>query len=237
MKKIITFFILMFLINIDVTNAACSNEDKMSLNTKAANIKASYEIKEEYFGNEYRGHTEYWFDISIMNVSEEFYITVTNDYDKTTQTYRSSDTVNGIITFKWDKVSEVTNLTIKAYTSNSTNCPDESMKTLYLTLPRYNTFSNRAICEDYPDHDYCQKFVTFKEIDESTFITKITEKIEKEEIKEEEKNEDKDINLMDKIINFVDDYKVFILGGLVLILVIIIFIAKKKNKKQRELGL
>ena len=239
MKKIITFILLMLFFNIEVNAASlCTYQEQSTINSKAANVKASYEISSINHGNEEVGHKEHFFTISITNVTEDFYIVIKNDLNNEEVTYKSSDAVDGIITIKWTDVLEVTNLTIQVYTTNKTSCPNERYKTFYLTLPRYNEFSGKSSCVENPDFYLCKEFVTFDEIDETEFIDRMIQYKEKGTATEEKPPVvQEEQTFMDKVFEFVDTYKYILVGGAVLVIISIAIIHRVKTKKQMELGL
>ena len=239
MKKILTFIIVILSLNIKVSAASlCNYTEQTELNSKAANIKVSYELIDDVVGTSDEGYVNYYFKISIVNVTEDFYVVVKNDYNDEENTYYSSDAQDGIITIKWPYSDKVTNFNIQAFTSSKTNCPNEKFKTVYLTTPRFNKYSEREICLDYPDFNYCQKFVTFAEIDDAEFVDKMVKFSESENkgTTDEPITQD-DVTIVDKIIEFIDDYKFIILGGIGLIVIGSVVIYRVRTKKQRELGL
>lgn len=239
MKKIITFIMLMLFFNIEVSAASlCSYQEQATINSKAANVKASYEISSINHGNEEVGHREHFFTISVTNVTEDFYVVIKSDLNNEEVTYKSSDAVDGIITIKWTDVLRVTNLTIQVYTSNKTNCPNERYKTFYLTLPRFNEFSGKASCIENPDFYLCKEFVTFDEIDETEFVDRMIQYKEKVTTNEEEKPiVEEDETFMDKLFEFIDTYKFVIIGGAIVLIAVIVVVHRVRTKKQRELGL
>lgn len=239
MKKIITFLMLMLFLNIEVSAASlCTYQEQAELNSKAANVKASYEVAKIEHGNEEFAHTEYYLKINITNITEDFYVVIKNDNNESTMTYRSTDAVDGIVTIKWTDVFKVTNLTIQVFTTSKTNCPDERYKTIYLTLPRYNEFSGKPSCVENPDFYLCEEFVTFDDIDEIEFADKMVQYVEKGTTSEEETPiVEEDPTIMDRVFEFIDNYKFFIIGGVVLVIGAIVIIHRVRTKKQRELGL
>ena len=83
MKKLAIFLItglLLFTINVKAASN-CSYQEQAELNSKAANVKVSYEVVEETIGTE-DFYVNSFFKISITNVSEEFYVVVQNSYEK-----------------------------------------------------------------------------------------------------------------------------------------------------------
>lgn len=239
MKKIVAFIIALLFLNINVSAASlCSYQEQSTINNKAANIKATYDISMVYHGDEAVGHREHFFTISVTNVTEEFYLVIKNDFDNEEVIYRSSDAVNGIITIKWTNVSKVTNFTIQVYTTNKTSCPDERYKTFYLTLPRYNEYYGRSLCIDNPDFYLCKEFVMFDEMDETEFVAKMVQYKEKQPVSNEENPQvDEEKNFMDKVFEFIDTYKYVLVACVIIIIISVVIIKRIRTKKQRELGL
>lgn len=238
-KKFLMFLLTIFLFSANVSAASiCSYEEQATLNQKAANIKVKYDVVEDLKGVDDLNYVEYYFNIFITNVTEEFYVVVKNDYNNEEKTYYSNDAVDGIITIKWENIHDVTNFTVLVYTSDNSSCPDEKYKTIYLTTPRYNTFSDLDICSENMDFTYCQKYVTFAEIDENEFFEKIAGYFsQKENSDDKSSNDTENPTFFDKIFNFVDEYKLFFIGGIVIVVAGIIVIYQIRTKKQRKLGL
>lgn len=244
MKKVITFIVVMFLLNVNVSAASlCSYQEQSELNSKAANIKASYEIIKEITDNNDDAYSdsvliEDFLKVSISNVSEEFYVLVKNDYNREQKTYTTKSAKDGIITFDWKNTDEVTNFTIQVYTTNKVKCPDERIKTIYLTVPRYNKFSNRDICLENKDFYLCQEYVTFAEINNVKFTEQMVKYLNKEVDNKGEVNEDPTPSTpTDVIFNFINTYKWYIIIVILAGVFAGVSIYKVKTKKQRELGL
>lgn len=238
LKKILIFIVSIFLLNMNV-NAACSYKEQSELNSKAANIKVSYELIEEEIGDIYEGHTEYYFNVTITNLTNEFYIVRHDSYTDKETTFRYTDTKDGMLTFRWDYATNVTNFRFEVYSSSETNCPDEKYKTIYETTPRYNFYSQRAICLDYPEFYLCQKFVTFNEVaEEREFLNQLNKYIKGEISSDGEEPQDPtDEPFTDKIFEFFDKYKWYFLGGIIIIVIGVAIVHRIRTKKQRELGL
>jgi len=241
MKKIMTFLFLMLFLNINVKAASlCSHKEQAELNSKASNIKLIYEVVDDLEYNEdgdITGGT--YFNVSILNVTKDFYVIVKNDYNDEEKKYSYEDSKNDIITFTWNYLNKVTNFTAEVFTTSNTGCKDERYKTIYLTTPRYNKYANRSICEGKEDLSLCQEYVTFSELSETDFIEKVieTSKIENGSNNNGEPNKPAEKNFIGNILDFIDAYKVYIIGISIVIIIIILIINRKKTKKQRELGL
>ena len=238
MKKILVFLILILTFNTNVSAASmCSSEEKVELNQKAANIKAKYEVVEEKYETldfPYEA-TRTFFNIHISNISEEFYIVVRNEDNNFNQNYYYANSNNGIITIKWENMFEVSTFSLEVYTTDKTGCPNEKLKTLYLTTPRYNSLSENYLCDEYNDFYLCAEYVNFAVVSEEKFfdefdkyIKKIEKKYPQEGLKQEEEN---------KFIELIDNYKWYIISGVIIIAGIGFAVIIIKKRKYRELGL
>ena len=249
MKKILFAFLISVMCLSEVTAAStCTTSEKTELNKIIPNIKGSYEIIEEELDPSEYGILDskdeesevdppktYYFNINIVNLTEQFYVVVTNDYNDETKTYNYSDVKDGILTFKWENIYEVTNFTIKVYTSRATGCADELQKTIPLRLPRYNEKADYVLCNQAQEFNLCQKFVTFAKMDSRDFIDRVSDYID-EKNEELIEKEEKEKNIWEKIKKFVgDNAYVIIAGGVILIgtgvgITVIVIRKKWRNK-------
>ena len=245
-KKLIALIItsILFVTNVNAASK-CSYEEQTKLNGKAGNVKVSYEItsidsKGDYINMDTGEHFDTLkkdaFEISILNVSEEVYVVVTNDINSDSKTIRYSDASNGVAKFIWKDTEQIVNFTFNVYSSNKTECPDETYKTLYLTTPRANPLAGYSDCDDLEDFYLCQKYVTFKEVTVGDFFTKITQ-YKNKEIDDNGEVIPANKTIFDRIYNFVKDNKWFIVSGIVIVAGAVFSINYSKNKKQRDLGL
>lgn len=220
MRKILTFIVVFFLAVINVNAASkCSYEEQRNIEQKAANVKVNYEIinveKDDPMEEGYKIIYNY-IKVSIYNVTEDLYVIVKNDKDNNEKMYSYTDAKDGIVTFDWEYLKDITNFTIQVYSSDKTNCSGESYKTFYLATPRFNEFSNIQICNDLSEFYLCQKYVTFDGISQEYFLEQLssyqTGKIN------EQGEETVEPSLSDKIFEFINQYKWYIVGGLVVVL-------------------
>ena len=157
MKKVGTVLLLVMMIFFNVSaKSSCSYKEQTDLNSKAANVKASYEIATITKKYEDMDINSEVLKVTILNVTEDLYVKVRDDYKNEEKFFHNSDSDKGVVTFIWEAVDKVTNFTIEVYSSDKTNCPGEKYKTIYLTLPRYNDFYNRIICQENPDFYVCK---------------------------------------------------------------------------------
>lgn len=233
-RKIVLSVMSFMLIISNTKAAACDYEEKAQLNKEAANVKANYEIKErimdpsEYtipdaiLGTEeedtYVAKTDYM-QINILNITKNMYVEVTNDKDSETKTYTYNDVKDGNISFDWYNIGDLIKYTIKVYASNETGCSGNTLKTLYVSLPRYNDYSTYNICTKVPEYYMCQKYVTYEDDGYSSFVTKVKKEVEKQEQKDREEQERKS-KWYNKMFDFIKEHKTaFIVGGVTLVVV------------------
>ena len=115
------------------------------------------------------------------------------------------------------------------------------MRTIYVSLPRYNIYSERKECEGLGEYAICKRTANTEKITEEQFLKKIEEaKKKKEEVGKNKKEEDSE---KDKaaLINFLDEYKniiipISVILTILLIILIIIKLNKNKNRIKVDLG-
>lgn len=244
MKKIILFIILLIMPIIANATSKCSYEKQVELESKANSIKTNYEEKEEILNSDEHYFPDYlteeerknyvvkynYFLINILNLTDSYYMVITNNNNSDSVTINYSDTDNGKYMYRWENLKKVTTFTFSVFTSSNTECPDEKIRIFYLTTPRYNEFYSRDICENYKNESICQKYVTFGEITDSNFMSKI-DNLNKKSIEDGKKEEPK--SWYDNIINFIDKNKGWFITGGILVAVGVgttIVIQRKRSK-------
>lgn len=235
--KMLVLMMLVSFLSINTVYAACSSEDNIKLNKAAININPSYEVKE----GEYQGEvdppdgedvdnpkvTYFYHKIYISNLTEDLYVVVTNNKDKTKKTLRYEDGENGIVSFDWNNLWEITDFIITVYSSDKTNCPDTKLYTTYLTTPLYNDFSTYEACSGLDEFYLCYQFLTVPQVDFNTFV-ELTNKYREGKI---DKNGDeiKDKEEEKGFVAFVKKHKVMIgvtamvivvAGGIVTVIIV-----------------
>ncbi len=238
MRKYITSMLLLlsfFIIKpVFAEDSDCSYKEEVELREKASNIQANFETESVIVSpgtEDLSSLSGYVHHISLINLTDEFYVRVTNNYN---DEYKLISGSNGIASFDWNKTGVVTTFTFKVYTTTTQKCQGIALKTFTLKTPRYNSFSNSGICQsEFPDHELCQQFVTFENIPESTFLERINTYREKIQKQEEERNK----TFFDKLFEFLDKNKWVIIGVVIVVGGGTGTYVYFKGKKQRELGL
>ncbi len=239
-RKMMFALVSALFLQISVVNAAskCDYDEQVKLNNAAANIKVSYEEAEGEYdpdlllptdSHDNPTATYNYFKVMIYNLTEDFYVKITNDYNNEIKYLRYSDSESGVATYDWTYLESVVNFNIKVYSSNETKCANEEYRIINLLTPRYNDFSDSAKCTGNESFYLCQKFITRKEeISYNEFnaeLERFTLKNEEEIKKQEEENK----SLVEKTIDFIKDNGVIfgiistiiVVGGVVTIVIVI----------------
>jgi hypothetical protein len=185
-KGLILILCVFFLGLTSVKAAKCENKEQADLNNVAAQVKASYEVKEGTVNlddiiipdNEATElpsdikPTYTYLSVSLLNITEKTYVTITSEagFSKTI-TYAS--TSSGLYSFEWTDLSKVNNLTITVYSSDKTGCPNEKIRVFYLKLPKSNEYASSPLCSGNEGFYLCKPLITTEEPDYNTFETKL----------------------------------------------------------------
>lgn len=238
MKKIFILFILL-LSPVMVSASTCSASDKASLLTLSSVVSINYEEMTGYYTEDELGDVEgydeentdeldwsyNYFNINLLNLTEDFYAVITNNVNDTKLTVNYSDTSDKIYTFMHETLSEVTSYTIKIYASSNTNCEDTVLTTLYLVVPKYNRFSTLGLCTGNEDAAVCQKYTTVTTYTESYVLEKLISGSTVEESEDLEENENSVFEFFES--NYV--YVLYVIAGGIIIGVLVVFIKRKRS--------
>ena len=239
MKKKFVFLVLLlvFFSNLKVyAISSCSYKEQAELNNEAAQIKVKYEEKEDVTylepgecgeAGDGCSKTSYYFAITILNMSENFYIDVTGS-NNMKERYTYSDVKDGVITFDYKNISEIGNFTFNVYSSAKTGCANEKYRVIHYSTPKFNTYYYDGECSDLSDFYLCQKYITSEEPRFSDFIKQVTEYRKK--IDEEKQKANR--SFLEKLFDFVDNHKV-LLGVTTTIVVVgvatVVIVKKRKD--------
>lgn len=218
----------------------CPLETKTSLRVAASNVTVNYQPIEVAYDNEPNapadtsGAVEYFFDIKIYNVNSDLMVKIKseNDYaDGVEVTYKNIQK-DGAIHVRKRVGNKLTNVVFEVYGSSSTGgCAVEVLRTIRLTLPKYNNLAEREVCTEVPEFYMCQKYITYN-VDPANFskeITKYKEKLEEQQNASNANVEDNN-TLPDKAADLISKNKLFIVGTIVLVGVIVTIIILKRKK-------
>lgn len=243
MQKIINIIVLIivsvFTFNL-ITNAdTCTYKEKNEYGAYATNVNMGYSVIDEYNGtscpqgegectnNTYSG---FHFLISINNLTDKIYATVTEDLNKTTTNYYYNDTNKGNIEITQDYSDSRVNYSIVIKIKDGA-CAETILRRKTVTTPRFNPYSNYPICQGIEDFGLCNRFYDF-EVSEDEFYNRTYDYLKKqEEENEEDKNENKDkSSVLNNIKDFIKDNYIYITSGTVVLIVAISIVVIKKRR-------
>ena len=98
---------------------------------------------------------------------------------------------DGIITLRAKDISEKVTYMFEIY-GNTADCYDKKMRTVKLTLPKYNYFSHYGVCEEIPEFYMCQRYI-LNDFDGASFYKAVSDYKEKKLAQENELNENGEI--------------------------------------------
>lgn len=238
---VLTIMLAMFLFigNVNAEEKTCKPTELSELRTLAANVKVTYvpttvveklEVPEPEVGAD--TVTARYLYIKIYNVTDKLLVTVTNGGDSVSggikKTLSSKDIgSDGAITLRQRSISEMVDYNFKIF-STAYGCSGETLRTMKLTLPRFNYYSELDICKDIPDYYLCQQYTTFK-VDGATFYDKVDEYKAKLLTQKDDEVED-NTGLFNKTMNAVSDYKYVVVGIVVAIGVVLTIVILKRKK-------
>ena len=162
----------------------CPLDKKTELRVAASNVTISYQpveinVNTDGAQSDQQGVVEYWFDVKIYNINTDLKVVVkksNNLYnsDGVTLTYKNMD-ADGAATYRVAASNKMTNLVFEIKGSDDTGfCAMNTLRTVKLTLPKYNNFAEREVCSEVPEFYMCQKYITY-DINPNKFTQEINE--------------------------------------------------------------
>ncbi|MBQ8659237.1 MAG: hypothetical protein IJ475_00155 [Bacilli bacterium] len=237
-KKINYLFYVMglaFMLLCNVNAESCPLEQRTALSAMANNISVTYEeVTNSKYDENGVPFFDYSLDVKIYNMNSQMRMVVTNNQynDQHNITYEDMDG-KGIITLRQKDASQKTTYTFKVY-GTSTDCYGKLLRTINLTLPKFNYFSQYTLCEDISEFYMCQKYVMY-DFGELEFLNGVEEYQKKIQAQENELNGDGEIkdntSVISKVAKKVSDNK-FLVAGVIIavgVVVTIIVVIKKKG--------
>ena len=221
MKKFIYLIImlLLFMFNGNDVKADC-DENIDELKVEAKKIEITYKLNEEYYVNEEK--VTGTFIIEIKNMPSTMFARILGP-----DIYIWYEEDNVIVK---DGIEDGT----KKIAIYSEKCGIH-LRTVSVKIPKYNKYSEREECIgiDTEELDVCDKWYPY-ELNESTFQYKINKYIEKQQEKQEQQIEKEKTKVMDTIIEFLKNYYIYIIMGIVTIVLITLLIVVRKKRYSLE---
>ena len=217
MNKVYFLLLILFLLMpvktfayYDVLDSRCTTRLKMSFREEADEV--TYRLSKN------DGDTV-TYNLLLYNLSDNL---VVKDGD--------GNTIKGN---KIEKIEPGTRLSLVFYVSNKNYCEDYKASTKIINVPYYNKFYKSDICVGNESYYLCQKNSNIK-MSEEEFNKKMNEYIDS--IKNEEIESKIEIETeADKLIEFLNDYWIYLISFLLIIFTIIILMFVKSRKKNDDI--
>lgn len=224
MRKVVCliFVIMISCLNFSYVQAACSEEEIDALKKEAREIKITY----EHLGVLEENGTEVYdkFLVVASNINDDFYIHLspfaTEDFVTEGETLKIN-----LTTGTWH------------YLVYSSKCATQ-ISDIEVNLPRFNIYSLDSLCEgiDGDDFSLCGKYYKY-EVAYETFVERVTayrtlNNIDNIEDSNDEENFLSDI--LNKVLDFISTYRIYILLslGVILLIISIILITSKSRRRK-----
>ena len=219
MKKLRVLFVLVisFLgFTTYVSADVCDNAHISQLKKLAEQVDVSYEYldySDEILGGVAGDYLVNSYSISVNLISDELYL-----YDGYNEYYYDSFN-NGIVNFNRNSGT----FEIKVL---SKRCAGYKLRTIYVSLPKFNTYSYRQECQDLKEYDLdvCDPWYQGA-VNDNIFYREVNKYIKEEK--------DEGFSFQD-IIDFLGDNYLYVGGGLLVILLIIIGIIVYRKRSVLE---
>lgn len=250
MQKVKYFMltILLLTFNLKSVYALCEVKESNNLNRLGNKVKYSWDIieKEEEPSDtlvppegipideleNYKVKRTY-FRIYINNITEDMYLTITDNETKETKTYNYEDTVDGTISFDNPVKTNIVEYSVVIYASDKTNCVDEKIRSFNFSTPMYNKYSEYALCEGLEEYYLCQKYLS-SDVKIDDFWGSVEQYRMRKEASEKPIQEEND-KTGKGLIDFLNEHKVLVIitgvGVIIVSSLTIILIIKKRRSR------
>ena len=216
------------------SNKACTAMQLGELREIAANLKVTYIPKTtvvntgEDIETGATSYTAKFIDIKVYNMSSKVYLEVKNDAGFSTTATVDRLANDGTITFRQDMVDRKINYEFKVK-SVEYGCENETLRTIKLSLPIYNAYSQLEICSEIPEYYLCQEFVT-SPVDGATFYDKV-DAYKAKLLEQGEGDQGDNTGIANKTFASASKYKYLIVGVIVAlgVVITIVIIKRKEN--------
>ena len=222
MRKIKCLILIAIVTCLDFScvRAQCSDEEIETLKKEASKIKITYEHLGVIKENNVEVHNK--FLVVTSNIYDDFYIHLspfaTEDFIEEDDSLKIN-----LTTGTWH------------YQVFSSKCGIK-ISDIEVNLPRSNIYSLDPLCEGIDDEEFplCGKYYKY-DVDYETFEKKVTSYRLQNNLDNQEKKQE-DESILNKVLSFISEYKIFLLITLgVILLIISIILITSKDKKRKIL--
>lgn len=221
-KKVLFIMIVLLINNVFVNAAVCDDDNIDKLKEHASKVNITYEMDNDYVNE--NGEKEKGI-YKIIVTGLEKYTSIRSKNLNINEKY--TDDNQGNITIKNVESG------IKKVSIYFDIC-DTLLITKTLNIPIFNKYSQREECNGITDLDVCMEDYKYQ-LNESTFNKKIEEYKEAKEQQENEiKKESKMSMLFNRIVEFLKNYYLYIIGIIILVVSVTIYIVVRKKRYTLE---
>ena len=221
MKKNLLYTVVVFLFIFSFTikvDAYCTSKRYSDLKAIAYKSEVNYELKFDEKHNHY-------FEVTLTNVDKDILVSYNGVM---------LEPVNGTVELE-NRFADGVTYDIKLYGGYYTHCVEEYLYTKKITLPKYNTYSERDECIEYEEFPLCGKWYKGNIVNEDDFLKQLNDYILSLQENEEEKKPIKSKDLFEKITNFYVNNIVFTLPITIILLLFVVYkivvrIIRRKNR-------
>lgn len=236
---ILVSFLFIGKVNAEENADTCSASQLSELRSMAANIKVSYVTGEELekINDPETGATtgrKYYVYIKIYNINSRMRVRVTTSGKgvvPSTYDVGASDVDNdGVITLRQPASDANIEYEFTVYAVYG-NCTSKTLRTVRLTVPKFNMYSELDICSDVPDYYLCLQYTTYN-VDGATFYDRVEEyknKLSNQVIAGENESA---TSALSRTMSSISKYKYLIVGIIVTIGVVVTVIVVKRKKRE-----
>lgn len=239
MRKKVIYLLFMVATAITVVGKVeantCSLEDRNALRAMAANVNVTYEEGSEEYNPEDGVYIDtYFLDVKIYNLTSKMRVEVyTDGVRKPDYFYFDDLNGDGFLSLRSANATKKMKYTIKLYGS-SNDCFEQLLRTINITLPKYNYYSGYEICNGVTEFYMCQRFTNY-DFDPTTFYSSVYAYKEKINAQQNIIDENGDIeennSLTSKVLKTISDNKMVIISFILIVGVVatVIVILKKRG--------
>lgn len=221
--KYTLFTIIMLFISIFHVNASCTNEEISALKELADDIKITYKHLGRVEDNEGTFHYNN-FEINVKNISNDFYIMTLSNTIKLLPENEMIKTVMTSGTWNFDIYS---------------NKCEEKISEIEVFIPKFNTYSLDPLCDgvDGKNFPLCGKYYEY-DVSYNNFVERVKHYRTVHNIGSNVDIDDKEEKnffqlIYDKVLNFLVNYKLYVIISISIVLISIIAIVLVKRRKKR----
>lgn len=164
-------------ISVDLSKTKCGSSKKKSLVNKANKISLEYATEkiavgyDETTGEDILANV---FNVTITNVTEDFYVIVKNDYTNEETKLTNNDAKDNKVVFQTMYSNDIITYTVEVYTTTS-KCKDELYRKFTFKTPIFNIYTNTSYCTGNEDFEYCKEEIFTSQLNFDEFTEKLEE--------------------------------------------------------------